>query len=57
MTLILIYLLPILFMLHEFEEMVMLPAWIEKNEKLSKVSRITIKIVFSTKSSIRHCRM
>ena len=33
MTLILIYLLPILFMLHEFEEMVMLPAWIEKNEK------------------------
>lgn len=33
MTLILIYLLPIMFMLHEFEEMVMLPAWIEKNEK------------------------
>ena len=33
MTLILIYLLPILFMLHEFEELVMLPAWIEKNEK------------------------
>ena len=30
MTLILIYLLPIMFMLHEFEEMVMLPAWIEK---------------------------
>ena len=29
----LIYLLPILFMLHEFEEMVMLPAWIGKNEK------------------------
>lgn len=33
MTLILIYLLPIMFMLHEFEEMVMLPAWIEKMKK------------------------
>lgn len=32
MILILIYLLPILFMLHEFEEMIILPPWVKKNE-------------------------
>lgn len=31
--------------------------WKEWKRIIPKVSRITIKIVFSTKSSIRHCRM